>query len=845
MAHILRKYTSNRGSALFMVISTMTALIISCMAMYFTMVSANSAQYAVFGQMQATQTAESVLDIVRNSLNPYNSLNPDFQKKLLELEPGQSITTDANGFMALDPNIESGKTPAEIGAYSVTITCLSKEGEVGKDLKMEFDYLVMSSFNGSRDAIHFVQRYDESYEGDPNAGADGSGGDAELFAATGYVPNDAYINGGFYMTDVFYDTQYTYMNSYGAGGITRIATNLYTGGSMMLGSEAFTVVHDTHDDAYTQETIDKIGPVIWAIRGDFYPNFKDTFDMRGGSQVLVGGNMECAGMNQNSFQVQNKNYSGIEELGDHISIYVNGDLNYLETYVNKNIWLFVNGNVTGIKSLNDNSRLFVTGTEAERQAKTSTLSGVKVEAWPKSGDDFEDGLTYNDAIKLLDQKTATIAYYKWDLSSETNKADTQHVDIRLNGTNSDWTDDKGNTYEANSRNFIFAYPGSESEALVTGDKEIGAVGKSFVIDSVWTHEDVLSPSAIIIDTGDDPKNIMTIKLCDVTKTDTDPGTGEFCWFADREVTTKVIKWYPYEAEVTIGPSKPCLNAFNNQSQRLVLLKGRGTVLIDVPEGVTYTSPGYGVTGHIGWWLAMGGQIVEDAGHLKFTGVDPQNGGTPKSPTSVDHVHRTCVPGDGCSFELKEITDESAAKCIGCGGALTQVSCPVHGDVNKFCAKCYPEKKDRDDWCKNHVDNLKFAETYESLGDTEKAWVTDSKGIVYPTTNFMLVSCDESAEMLFSKSKDGTTISYNHFFGFIYAPYMTYLSSKSAAGAITVKLCGGMTVGDYTLQSDDTYIGCYPDHMPNELAGMAGGGSMAGGKLSGVTKNWKITLGGYT
>lgn len=61
----------------------------------------------------------------------------------------------------------------------------------------------------------------------------------------------------------------------------------------------------------------------------------------------------------------------------------------------------------------------------------------------------------------------------------------------------------------------------------------------------------------------------------------------------------------------------------------------------------------------------------------------------------------------------------------------------------------------------------------------------------------------------------------------------------------VRLCGGLTVGDYDLAGFESYIGCYPDKMPNEIAGMAGGGSMAGGKLGGTTKSWKIEIGGYT
>lgn len=852
MAHILRKYISNRGSALFMVISTMTALIISCMAMYFTMVSANSAQYAVFGQMQATQTADSVLSIVRNSLNPYNKLNPEFQAKLLALEEGESITTDANGFMALDPNIESGKTPAEIGAYSVTITCIKKEGELGKDLKMTFDYLVMSSFNGSRDAIHYTQTYDESYEGDPNIGEDGSGGDAELFAATGYVPNDAYVSGGYYLSDMFFDTQYTYMNTYGQNGQTRFSTDLLTGGDLMLGNEAWPIVHDTHGDIYHDSVVHNIGPVTWAVRGNFYINTERSFEMRYGSKILVGGNFEGANMCSLAITNSSQPYTGDATLGTHNSVYVNGDLTWNHSKLENNTWLFVNGKVSDIGPMEASaSKIFVTDlTNVEDSNDSSVKPNVELWAknkWPDAM--FEPGglfygleevdipLTYNEAIKELDKRTSTIEYYKWDLSANTKSADTQHVDIITNSEGSPLVDEDGNVIcEAYARNFFFAFPGSESEDLVTDDKENGAVGKSFIIDSVWTHETMDAPATIVIDTGDDPNNIMTIKLSDVT------GDNEFVWFADRKVTTNVINWYPYEATVTIDDPELCTSA-PNSGKRSVLLKGRGTVLIDIPDGITYTANPFSFTGHVSWWLLNGGKIENNNGHLLFKGVNARD---KISPTSVDYVHRYCTEEDDCNFDLAEITDENAAKCVTCNGNLTQVTCDVHGKVNKFCMNCFEDKKDRTDWCKNHVDNVKFDEFYGTISGTEKDWATGSDGeVIYPTTNFMLVSCDESAEMRFSNTSDGAQVDYNDFFGFIYAPYMTYLCSMGQDGAGTVKLCGGMTVGDYSLASADAFVGCYPDHMPNELAGMEGGGSIAGGKLKGVTKNWKITLGGYT
>lgn len=828
MAHLLRKYTSNRGSALFMVISTMTALIISCMAMYFSMVSSRSAQYAVFNKMQANQTATSISKIVVSALSDKNH---DMYKRAQELGKGESITTSANGFKSLDPSKATGEDESQLGAYSVTITCT----DVAADGTRTIDVMVVSSVGGNRDAVHMALTTGTVSVDDTTGTGDGSGGDAELFAATGYVPNDAYINGGYYLTDVFYDTQYTYMNTFGGSGENRIGQNLYTGGDLMLGTDAMSVVHSASSGIAAAD-VNKIGPVTWAIRGNFYPSLNSDMGLRGGSQILVGGNFEHKGNGNNLFYIKNDGYADAASLPDHICIYVNGDFNYDNQDIKSNTWVFVNGNVTGGGGNGQgNVRIFVTGTPEERAAKTSSFrTSLPIEEWPKSGT-FAAGLTYNEAMKLLGEKTQTIAYYKWDISKNTQSADTQHIDIRLNASNQSWTDDKGTTYEPYESTYVIAYDNNADSAKYIkghGGNENGVIGKSFVIDSVWTHGDNNNGQTIIIDTGDDPNNIMTIKLSDVT------GNGEFSWFMERE--EKWISYWPPEVEY--GDGKTPTGMINN-NVRLVLLKGRGTVLIDVPKGLTYQDSGYQLTGHVGWYLIEGGKIetknLNGKDHITFSGIDPQG---KYSEKIVPYIHKTCEDGDGCTFS----TSDSTTKCSVCSGTLTKVKCAIHGDVNSYCHTCHPENAARTDWCKNHVDNLKFKSLYNSLSGENKAAVTDKSGdIIYPTTNFMYVSCDESAEMYFSQTTDGRDITNNTLFGFIYAPYMSYLASSTTQAGGLCKLCGGLTVGDYDIRAIYSFIGCYPDKMPNELAGMAGGGSIAGGKLAGTTKTWKVVIGGYS
>ena len=71
--------------------------------------------------------------------------------------------------------------------------------------------------------------------------------------------------------------------------------------------------------------------------------------------------------------------------------------------------------------------------------------------------------------------------------------------------------------------------------------------------------------------------------------------------------------------------------------------------------------------------------------------------------------------------------------------------------------------------------------------------------------------------------------------------MTY---KAAGGNNTgfIKLCGGLVVSDYDINGTNSFFGCYPEKMPSQTAGMAGGGTIT--VIPSTTRSWKVTIGGY-
>ena len=111
-------------------------------------------------------------------------------------------------------------------------------------------------------------------------------------------------------------------------------------------------------------------------------------------------------------------------------------------------------------------------------------------------------------------------------------------------------------------------------------------------------------------------------------------------------------------------------------------------------------------------------------------------------------------------------------------------------------------------------------------------------IIYPTVNIFLVSCDESANIRLSVMEDGSSVIQNSFFGYIYAPYMTFNAYRANQGGGMVRLLGGMTVSDYIIDDSMSMIACWPEKMPEDLMS----DDCKKNKLDGLAgRGWKISV----
>ena len=782
---LLRKYINNRGSALFMVVSTMTALMISCMAMYFSVMSSRSTQYAIFNQQQSKQVAASANDalvagMMDNSLEPLTNM-------MSRLAEGEKLTTGANGYA--DLGVAEGKVAdADLGAYSLEITRLPNE-IVGGVEKMVFDVATTSNINGTNSVYHTILYYEASSKDSPPA-------PTQVFAATGYVPNDVYLDGGRFMTDVFFDNEMTYVNAYGrlqSGKMMGLLGNVSTGGSLTV-------------DGYLTPGTDK--PYTYAIRDTYTANFNQPviFSSTGEkSTVLIGG--DCICNNANGFSNAN-----VYILGDLI-IRGNPDLDSSNYYVGGDVivegrqtqwgmaYFWVNLKNVYCNGIVDFSKDSGGGSNGglKESALDSSRRGHTAKSWNDMASN-EGVLNVTEMINELDEKTATNTYYKWVVNDSDPSKDKYIIEL-----------DESRPATVVKRTINFVSAGDNAVPTVElnySDSEKGCIIEDVVCDNS-KGVGGFTAYTLVIDTGEDEDNVYTISV---------RANRDF----DGDGVNESFSWYP-------------LASYNTSVNMNVLVKGRGSVVIDIPKGVTYQDVTNLKVMHYGWFVLGGGTESKVNGMTVYESLPINSGGIDNKMAGF--IHRECKAGDGCSYS----ESSSVNKCSVCEGTMRAVKCSVHGDLNEYCPTCHPEKKNNHvGECVNHVGRSEI-DKYLANHSNLKTRMTGSDGkIIYPTTNIFLVSCDESAKIRLSLYADGTTVNQNSFYGYIYAPYMTFKAQNmnSGTGGGMNRLVGGLTVSDYIIDDSMSMIACWPEKMPNDLMGE----DCRNDKLTGLaSKGWKISL----
>ncbi len=748
MTHTLRKYMSNRGSALFMVLSTMTALLMAVMAMYFSVVSSRSVQYAVFNQNQSYQSAVSIQDALVNWMSANSS--SELAGKMMALPEGGTLTTNGNDFFALNP-AGANDEENQLGAYDVNITKVKPE-TIGGVTCTTFDVATTVSVGGVRETIHIYWHIPPTKTQDSKVNSD-------IFASTGYVPNNADVASGMFETRSVFDNEFV---NFGNGeGEYKLYGDVFCGGSVEMNRG---------------NTVNLEDVLSFVVRDSFYINNVSTFNLgkdgkRG--KIYIGSDLHITGgFNLNNVDIYvlgDVYWDGGMNANGGSTLNVDGDFIYTGGAPDK-------GNLN--RTLKINGKIYTDGTER---------TDYNCEKWPDAEADA--------AVEYINTATASSEFGNWKID---DNFPARAQDILFNSAAGEY--EKDIPFVAGSDKTCYTSIGDIRDIDASGD---------------------IRNYTIFIDTGDDEENKHYLRVEANLDTNGDDVDDTFCW----------------------NPLGLTASGNANQKGINILVTGKGSLIIDIPKGVNYASSQYEKFMHYGWFLLLGGSTNPNGGYSLETRNSQNN--------VKKFIHEKCPDGCAdCTYDLKTLT----TKCTECGTYQKQVTCDRHNYHRTFCPNPDCElnvnepHKNKDgkysELCANRIDRNYVRKCINTNAILQAKYPTDSSGdYIYPNCNIFLVSCDESAAIYIADYPvtDPSTgselrvesIESNSYFGFVYAPYMTYKGYHSGE-TNTVRFCGGMVVSDYIFNDNSWYLNCYPDYMPSELG--------ATGSLPHDSKAWKIIVG---
>ena len=772
-----------------MVLSTMSALFMLVTAMYFSVVSSRSVQYAVFNQEQAYQSSISVSDALVASLRANKS--PEFSKAVLALKPpasgqktGDVLSTNGNGFAEfLGESGGASYSNDQLGAYTVEITRLSDATENGTSYQV-YDFAITSSVGGILETTHTFVRYSGVFSDPPDIFGTG-------MTSTGYVPNTPRLDRGTYDTPLRYDSEYCVIGDSAndfSSTYPQINNDLTCTGTLRF------VLASTPPKSSV--------PLTWVIGNDLeldsYNNSL-SIDLKGSStqhsKLIVGGDLIASDVaTSNSFVV-----------ASNTDVFVQGDM-YIKNgiQINSGGRLYVKGNVYltnpeifswGVPSLNgwsiDPSCFFVGGAIMDTKnnldaSESYYIGGAQIKT--KVGALDISSTEWTDAMSIWDGKMTSPSYEKWSVLGDGTGA--AHVTLLFNNDYRD-AEYKGKVVPGvtmiNEELSIEKYPNG---VVIDDIIDVAEYNKDNGILVPGSNEEY-SPSqknhyCTIIDTGEDPSAVFKIQITPNHDYDSEAGNETFTWLPLKDTAFK-----------SDGSKKP-----------YILIKGRGTLAIEVPAGTTYQAAHQEAYMHINWYSMLGGKINRNGNQCWVDAIDTVNCSEMAIQNGWIHMTDKCSGSVKCDIVQKTETNDK-------GDPVTIHWCNTHdhkvtsSEITTNGCGCYGvvEKSKVDAW---------IATSLGTIPAEQQQYFYDAKlGHIYPNVNTMLVSSDESAQIRLSYFDDGVPVAQNTFWGWIYAPYMTYMAKPGGSGGSGgTRIVGGIIVSDYISDDWYTFTYCRPDEEVN-------------------------------
>lgn len=825
MKHALRKYLSPCGSALFMVVSTMAALIVLVTAMYMSVLSSRQVQYATFDQEQAYVTSTSMADAVFAMFkNPGDVTGmSDFVNKITDtskFQVGDYVTATES-----DLGISSGGL---MDSYNITITRMSDE-VINTTTWYVYDIVVTVDNNGIMETTHtFVRTKDEA---PPKLNKFN-----KFFTATGYLPNDVVLNSGSYENPLYFDAEYVKvagLSDVGRDGLTMNCPLTCAGSLSLDAAKASPVDPDEPTDWVIGNNMDIVSRPYQFYLGGGLKTGETMVESEDRGRLFVGGNFTSTKLDNALIIGQDNKPTDLYVLGDctigeggqsgttfHGNLYIGGNLiiaSHKEKFmIDGNIYL----NGTIICDDADRSTANFKGTDGT--ALNITWSGDKwvsestgrLHKW--SEESKVPGLSVSDALDHIKTSIGASVYPKWVVKKD--KLDV--VDIAF------CNDYVGNLMTDQYNGFSDALKSAIRKAGYADSlfecKFLETISEDCTIRYIYDYgiHSQETQYTIVIDTGKAGET-RTINLMANRDTDGDGVDDTFSWLPIVHTATLVdysLEWKDddlasyksnkYVNILTVGEG----NLVINIDDRPVMVQQSGKWIENGSRtSVIYKSTDQEFFGHYGWFIYYGGQYVENVQNGK---PNCRRGGGFIGGSAITNararIHYADDCKDSCTYSDTGNVDKDGNKIFKCDIHDTLVVGEVPlAEGSTDTAKKYQCQ------CDGRIVKSDFTGSnycYPGDIDGSKKYASVEQK---PNVNIFLVSCLESAQIILANPNLMSNAMNNVFCGFVYAPYMTYIDTSSGGG---LKSIGGLIVSDYIMSGDYSYVFAQPDQSITEIAG---------------------------
>ena len=543
------------------------------------------------------------------------------------------------------------------------------------------------------------------------------------------------LENGIYYTPLYFDNTTT---------IIGYSEDTYSSDNVKIGSDLTCTGSLKVNGSELDSSGSLTSPVTWTIGGDFEPGNSDWSFLNVGNRpytVIVGGDMYL---------------NNIATIKDNFEVYVAGDV-YIDRGLQLSGKLWVAGDIYLLKydsyltyyyDINSDA-LFVGGnitdvTNNENACEYSTFKG-RYSVLDKTSAEWIK------AMETLKERTSSPEYTPLKVFEDNDTPD--HVLLRFNTGYGDYSENGISVPCYTTVNYELSFENHPNGVIIDEIVDYNSsshYGKHY---------------GFVIDTGSDPQNVFRIQVQPNIDSDGDGINETFSW----------------------TPCIPYTDSFREHPYLLV--KGRGTVIIDVPDGVTYQTVHQETVMHINWYTMLGGSYTTGYYNQDVLGsinlIDSGRIITEGWVHTADSCKGFCDP-------INEY-DENGNGYWFCGTHQRKVN--TSEMINGCACNGVVDTEAIDSW---------LAENSGSLTQKELDCFYDEDGsVIYPGFNILINAGGENSRI------NPIPTGENVLCGWIFSPTAP-CSTQDADGAFARFILGGIIASELTIDKLSTYYYCRPD-----------------------------------